>query len=93
MKHKNHLPRGTGMALYPSLSQSRKALPLFGGRQTIRQVQTSSTAAQVKDAPLLLGAGQCLAETAGNHMTQTVAIIGEGVRTNAWNGSKLGQRV
>lgn len=72
---------------------SGTGFPQFGSRRSARQVQISSITARVKDAPLSLGAGQCWAETAGNHMTKTVETFHEGVLTNAWTGSQLGQRV
>lgn len=68
-------------------------LSLLGSRRSIRQVQISSVPAPVKDAPLLLGAGQGWAQTAGNHMTETVETAREAGRRNAWTGSQLGQRV
>lgn len=56
-------------------------------------MQISSTPAEVKDGPLLLGAGQGWAPTAGNHMTETVDTIREATLRSARTGSQLGQIV
>ena len=71
---------------------SRVGLCWFGSGKSIQQVHVPSQTGQVEDAPLPLARAAQTAQT-GDHMTETAETVWEGVMTNAWTGSELGQRV
>lgn len=73
---RDHSPPAACLAKSSSLVLNR-FVPAW--QQTVHSTgaEISSVPAPVKDAPLLLGAGQGWAQTAGNHMTETVETARE----------------